>query len=80
MSRASQTNRPLGLPELIAIALGAVLAGLVGNVLLDPEYVKVFAEYFLGASLIVLVMFLRMELPARSLCFELDRRKDTGGQ
>ncbi|MCB9680718.1 MAG: APC family permease [Alphaproteobacteria bacterium] len=40
----------------------AVLLGLVGNILLDPETVRVFATYFVGAGAIVGLMFLRIEL------------------
>ncbi len=46
----------------VAVALGAVLVGLVGNVLLDPTYVEVFGVYFAAAGGFVAVMFLRIEL------------------
>ncbi|MGE0707707.1 MAG: amino acid permease [Planctomycetota bacterium] len=46
----------------VIIALLAVLAGLVGNVVLDPEYVKVFAVYFLVAAGVVTLMFLRIPI------------------
>ena len=46
----------------VIIALAAVVLGLVGNVLLDPEYVRVFGIYFVGAGAVVAVMFLRIQL------------------
>jgi len=46
----------------VSIAFVAVVTGLVGNVLLDPEYVRVFGIYFLAASGVVGLMFLRLQL------------------
>jgi len=46
----------------VVLALIAVLVGLVGNVLLDPEYVRMFAIYFSGAGAVVAIMFLRLHL------------------
>ena len=46
----------------VTIALGAVLIGLVGNIMLDPTSVRVFLIYFVGASAGVGVMFLRVQL------------------
>jgi amino acid transporter len=46
----------------VIIALCAVLVGLLGNVLLDPAYVRVFSIYFAGAVAIVGAMFLRVQL------------------
>ena len=46
----------------VVIALVSVVAGLIGNVLLDPAYVKVFFIYFSVAIGIVLVMFLRVQI------------------
>jgi amino acid transporter len=46
----------------VIVALGAVLVGLLGNVLLDPAYVRVFSIYFAGAVAIVGAMFLRVQL------------------
>ncbi len=46
----------------VIVALIAVLIGLVGNVLLDPLNVKVFAIYYLVGLSAVAVMFLRIEL------------------
>jgi len=47
---------------VVVVALMAVLVGLVGNLLLDPENLRVFAIYFGAASAIVGVMFLRIQL------------------
>lgn len=47
---------------VVVTALAGVLVGLVGNVLLDPHYVEVFAVYFAVAGAIVATMFLRVEL------------------
>jgi len=46
----------------VVLALIAVVIGLVGNVLLDPENVRVFGMYFVGAGAVVAVMFLRLHL------------------
>jgi amino acid transporter len=46
----------------VIVALGAVLLGLLGNVLLDPADVRVFSLYFAGAVAVVGVMFLRVQL------------------
>ncbi len=46
----------------VTVALMAVLLGLVGNVMINPAYVRMFSIYFLGAGAIVGVMFLRIEL------------------
>ncbi len=46
----------------VTIALVAVVIGLVGNVVKDPEGVRVFATYFGLFGAIVAVMFLRIQL------------------
>ncbi len=46
----------------VIIALAAVIVGLVGNVLINPAYVRVFGGYFLGAVAVIGVMFLRVHL------------------
>lgn len=46
----------------VIVALGAVVAALIGNVLIDPDYVRVFAVYFGGAVVIVGLMFFRSML------------------
>ncbi len=46
----------------VLVAFAAVVAGLVGNVLLDPRYVRVFGLYFAAALAIVGVMLLRVTL------------------
>ncbi len=52
----------------VSIAFFAVVTGLVGNILIDPEYVKVFGIYFAAAAGIVMIMFLRLQL-MRGLLF-----------
>jgi len=46
----------------VVVALCAVLAGLVGNVLKDPANVQVFGIYFAVTVLVVAVMFLRIQI------------------
>lgn len=46
----------------VVVALLAVLAGLLGNILLNPEYVRVFAVYFAIAMAVVGTMFLRVQI------------------
>jgi hypothetical protein len=48
-------------PFVIA-GLGAVAAGLTGNLLLNPEYVRIFTAYFAASISIVVVMLLRVEI------------------
>jgi amino acid transporter len=40
----------------------AVIAGLLGNIWMSPQYVQVFAVYFIFAAGVVAVMFLRLRL------------------
>ncbi|HZD03730.1 MAG TPA: hypothetical protein VE173_02400, partial [Longimicrobiales bacterium] len=47
---------------VVALALVAVLMGLLGNILLNPTNVEVFAVYFLVAILAVGAMLLRREI------------------
>jgi len=46
----------------VMLAFTAVIIGLIGNILLEPAYVRVFSVYFLTAAAVVGVMFLRLEL------------------
>jgi amino acid transporter len=46
----------------VVVALIAVLVALVGNVLLDPAYIRVFSVYFVAAVAVVGAMFLRVQL------------------
>jgi len=57
LPRATRASWPL-----VVVAFAAVITGLVGNILLDPQTVRVFSLYALVAGLIVGVMFLRVQL------------------
>jgi len=46
----------------VSLALLAVLLGLLGNILLDPHSVRVFAEYYAVVAGVVILMFLRLQL------------------
>lgn len=46
----------------VTVALIAVILGLIGNILLDPATVRIFAEYYALVAGIVVVMFLRLQL------------------
>lgn len=46
----------------VTVALVAVTLGLIGNVMIHPDHVRVFGGYFLAAVAIVGVMFLRVQL------------------
>ena len=46
----------------VFIAIAAVVAALVGNILLNPAYLRVFLGYFLPAILIVGIMLSRIEI------------------
>lgn len=43
----------------VTVAIAAMLTGLVGNAMLNPDYLIVFLEYFIPTLLIVLVMLKR---------------------
>ncbi|MDD2852733.1 MAG: APC family permease [Desulfuromonadaceae bacterium] len=46
----------------VSIALIAVTAGLIGNIMLDPASVRIFFEYYAVVAGAVVVMFLRIQL------------------
>jgi amino acid transporter len=46
----------------VLMAIAAVLAALVGNVLMNPAYLWVFLEYFVPAILVVGIMLSRIEI------------------
>jgi amino acid transporter len=46
----------------VLVAITAVIAGLVGNAIMNPPYLRVFLQYFLPALLIVAVMLGRITL------------------
>ena len=46
----------------VLLALFAVLTGLVGNIIIDPRNVGIFASYFLAVAALVAVMFLRIQI------------------
>lgn len=54
----------------VVIAFLAVFLGLVGNVLIDPFNVEVFAGYFLAVGIVVAMMFLRIPI-LRGLLFTI---------
>ena len=51
----------------VIVAMLAVTVGLVGNAIMNPQYLRVFAEYFFGAFLIVVIMLTRTTLLKASL-------------
>jgi amino acid transporter len=46
----------------VTIALAAVIAGFIGNIMLDPGAVGVFLKYYAAVAGVVVVMFLRIQL------------------
>lgn len=53
--------RPTVAPLMIVlIAVGAVIAGLIGNAMLNPHYLIVFLEYFIFSLLVVSIMLGRI--------------------
>ena len=46
----------------VGIAVAAVVAGLAGNIIMNPEYFRVFLEYFLPTLLVVSIMLGRLSL------------------
>jgi hypothetical protein len=47
---------------VVVAGFAAVVLGLAGNMLLDPDNIRVFSIYFAAASAVVGVMFLRIEI------------------
>ncbi|MEJ2220597.1 MAG: APC family permease [Desulfobacterales bacterium] len=55
--------RPVETPlSVVLIAVSAVLAGLVGNAIMNPYYLAVFLEYFIPTVLVIAVMLGRISL------------------
>ena len=46
----------------VILAMAAVATGLIGNAVMNPQYLKVFLEYFIPAALIVIIMLTRTVL------------------
>ncbi|MFY9254886.1 MAG: APC family permease [Fuerstiella sp.] len=46
----------------VLIAIGAVLAGLIGNAMIDSAYVWTFLQYFVPAMVVIGVMLFRIQL------------------
>ena len=46
----------------VVVAMGAVIAGLVGNAIMNPEYLVVFLEYFVPSMALLSVMLWRIAL------------------
>ncbi len=46
----------------VGLAIAAVVAGLAGNIIMNPEYFRVFLEYFLPTLLVVSIMLGRISL------------------
>ena len=46
----------------VLTAIGAVVLGLLGNARMNPEYLKVFFEYFVPTALVVIVMLTRIDV------------------
>jgi amino acid transporter len=53
------TEAPL---SAVLIAVSAVLSGLIGNAIMNPDYLAVFLEYFIPAVLVIAVMLGRITL------------------
>jgi hypothetical protein len=61
--RRAQLPRPTQASWVtVIVGITAVVAGLIGNAIMNPPYLRVFLEYFLPALLIVSVMLGRIAL------------------
>ncbi|MEZ5979512.1 MAG: amino acid permease [Planctomycetota bacterium] len=61
--KRSRLPRPTIAPwPYVVVGIAAVLAGLVGNAVMNPEYLKVFLEYFVPVLLVVSVTLGRIAL------------------
>ena len=55
--------RPTRAPWIgVILAIAAVVAGIVGNVIMNPPYVRVFLNYFIPTMLIVAIMLERIRI------------------
>jgi amino acid transporter len=57
LPRSVQASWPV-----VTIGLVAVLLGLVGNLVIEPAYARIFGVYFAAAGSLVALMFLRVQL------------------
>lgn len=62
INRAKLPRPERASPIAILLAVAAVLAAIVGNVIMNPDYLGVFLEYFLPAFLLVSIMLNRTKL------------------
>jgi amino acid transporter len=60
--RASLPRPTIASWPSVLVAIAAVVAALVGNILLNPAYLRVFLGYFVPAILIVGIMLSRIEI------------------
>jgi amino acid transporter len=61
--KRSGLPRPVRAPWYsVGAAIGAVLAGLIGNIIMNPQYFRVFLQYFVPTLLIVVIMLGRIRL------------------
>jgi len=60
--RANLPRPVVASPFVVAIAVGAVLVALYGNIKLHPEYLVVFLQYFIPALVVIFMMLNRREL------------------
>jgi hypothetical protein len=62
-TKRSGLPRPTVAPLMgVLIAIGAVVAGLLGNAIMNPSYLAVFLEYFIPSVLLVVVMLGRITI------------------
>ncbi|HEY5825039.1 MAG TPA: APC family permease, partial [Cyclobacteriaceae bacterium] len=67
MKRGNLPRPVYASPFTVAIAVGAVVVALYGNVKLHPEYLVVFLQYFIPSIIIILLTMNRVELMKMSL-------------
>jgi len=61
--RRSGLPRPTKAPWLsVIVAIAAVVVALVGNAVMNPPYVRVFLQYFIPATIIIVVMLGRIAI------------------
>jgi len=62
-TKRSGLPRPTVAPLMgVLVAIGAVVAGLLGNAVMNPSYLAVFLEYFIPSVLLVVVMLGRITI------------------
>jgi amino acid transporter len=63
----------------VLVAISAVVVGVIGNIVMNPDYFRIFLYYFMPAALVVLMMLGRVGLLKGGLFFTRNIAESIGG-